>query len=141
MQHLLPCLSSHIKDLHVQSQPSCCPPSCSGQGRAHPRRDWSLLEPSHSRDDHPLRCPLNISPSYYAFSGITVCHTIYIQKKSRLANCRSGLQIMRLINVCYETSMALVTFSFGSVFGIVMVRMPSSTLAEILSFKTSSGST
>ena len=31
----------------------------------------------------------------------------------------------------YETSMALVTFSFGSVFGMVMVRMPSSTLAEI----------
>ena len=39
---------------------------------------------------------------------------------------------MRLINLHYETSMALVTFSFGSVFGIVMVRMPSSTLAEIL---------
>ena len=38
---------------------------------------------------------------------------------------------MRLINIRYETSMALVTFSFGSVFGIVMVRMPSSTLAEI----------
>jgi len=50
------------------------------------------------------------------------------------------LLIMRLINVCYETSMALVTFSFGSVFGIVMVRMPSSTLAEILSRTTSSGS-
>ena len=31
----------------------------------------------------------------------------------------------------YETSMALVTFSFGAVFGMVMVRMPSSTLAEI----------
>ena len=31
----------------------------------------------------------------------------------------------------YETSMALVTFSFGSVFGMVIVRMPSSTLAEI----------
>ena len=41
----------------------------------------------------------------------------------------------------YETSMALVTFSFGSVFGMVMVRMPSSTLAEIWSFTTSSGST
>ena len=34
-------------------------------------------------------------------------------------------------SLAYETSMALVTFSFGSVFGIVMVRMPSSTLAEI----------
>ena len=34
-------------------------------------------------------------------------------------------------NPHYETSMALVTFSFGSVFGMVMVRMPSSTLAEI----------
>ena len=34
-------------------------------------------------------------------------------------------------NWAYETSMALVTFSFGSVFGMVMVRMPSSTLAEI----------
>ena len=58
-----------------------------------------------------------------------------------LHDCRSGLQLMRLINVCYETSMALVTFSFGSVFGMVMVRMPSSTLAEIWSFTTSSGST
>ena len=44
-------------------------------------------------------------------------------------------------SLAYETSMALVTFSFGSVFGIVMVRMPSSTLAEIWSFTTSSGST
>ena len=34
-------------------------------------------------------------------------------------------------SLAYETSMALLTFSFGSVFGIVMVRMPSSTLAEI----------
>ena len=41
----------------------------------------------------------------------------------------------------YETSMALLTFSFGSVVGMVMVRMPSSTLAEIWSFTTSSGST
>ncbi len=41
---------------------------------------------------------------------------------------------------CYDTSIALVTCSFGSVFGIVMVRMPSSTLAEIWSFTTSSGS-
>ena len=31
----------------------------------------------------------------------------------------------------YETSMALVTFCFGSIFGMVTVRMPSSTLAEI----------
>ena len=45
------------------------------------------------------------------------------------------------MNPHYETSMALVTFSFGSVFGMVMVRMPSSTLAEIWSFTTSSGST
>ncbi len=37
--------------------------------------------------------------------------------------------------------MALVTFSFGAVFGMVMVRMPSSTLAEIWSFTTSSGNT
>ena len=43
-------------------------------------------------------------------------------------------------NSHYETSMALVTFSFGSVFGMVTVRMPSSTLAEIWSFTTSSGS-
>ena len=40
----------------------------------------------------------------------------------------------------YEISMALVTFSFGSAFGMVTVRMPSSTLAEIWSFTTSSGS-
>ena len=51
------------------------------------------------------------------------------------------LLLMRSINGLYETSMALVTFSFGSVFGIVMVRMPSSTFAEILSFTTSSGNT
>ena len=44
-------------------------------------------------------------------------------------------------SLSYEISMALVTFSFGSVFGMVMVRMPSSTLAEIWSFTTSSGST
>ena len=31
----------------------------------------------------------------------------------------------------YETSMVLVTFCFGSIFGMVTVRMPSSTLAEI----------
>ena len=42
--------------------------------------------------------------------------------------------------LCYETSMALVTFCFGSIFGMVTVRMPSSTLAEIWSFTTSSGS-
>ncbi len=46
---------------------------------------------------------------------------------------------MRFI-ICYATSMALVSFFFGSVFGMVMVRMPSSTFAEILSFTTSSGS-
>ena len=40
----------------------------------------------------------------------------------------------------YDTSMALVTFCFGSVFGMVTVRIPSSTLAEIWSFTTSSGS-
>ena len=40
----------------------------------------------------------------------------------------------------YETSMALVTFCFGSIFGMVTVRMPSSTLAEIWSRTTSSGS-
>ncbi len=34
-------------------------------------------------------------------------------------------------NSLYDTSIALVTFCFGSVFGIVMVRTPSSTLAEI----------
>ena len=51
------------------------------------------------------------------------------------------LLLMRLMNVRHETSMALVTFSFGSVFGIVMVRIPSSTLAEILSRTTSSGNT
>ena len=141
MQHPPPCLSSHSKDLHVQSQPSCCPPSCSGQGRTYPRRDGSLLESSHSRDDRPLRCPRDICPSYYAFSGITVCHTIYFQEVPACTIAGRDFWFMRLINVCYETSMALVTFSFGSVFGIVMVRMPSSTLAEILSFKTSSGNT
>ena len=40
----------------------------------------------------------------------------------------------------YDTSIALVTFCCGSVFGIVIVRMPSSTLAEIWSLATSSGS-
>ena len=38
---------------------------------------------------------------------------------------------MRLINVRYETSMALVTFSFGSAFGIVMVRMPFSAVVHL----------
>ena len=33
--------------------------------------------------------------------------------------------------LAYETSMALVTFCFGSIFGMVTVKMPSSTLAEI----------
>ena len=141
MQHPPPCLSSHSKDLHVQSQPSCCPPSCSGQGRTYPRCDGSLLESSHSRDDRPLRCPRDICPSYYALSGITVAIPYIFKRSPGLHDCRSGLQIMRLINVHYETSMALVTFSFGSVFGMVMVRMPSSTLAEILSRTTSSGST
>jgi hypothetical protein len=36
--------------------------------------------------------------------------------------------------------MDFVTFCFGSVFGMVTVKMPSSTLAEIWSFTTSSGS-
>ena len=61
-------------------------------------------------------------------------------KEARLANCRSGFDLC-IESACYETSMALVTFSFGSVFGMVMVKMPSSTLAEIWSFTTSSGST
>ena len=51
---------------------------------------------------------------------------------------KSGISLLTRRTV-YETSMALVTFSFGAVFGIVMVRMPSSTLAEIWSFTTSSG--
>ena len=44
--------------------------------------------------------------------------------------CRSGPCCFEVESL-YETSMALVTFCFGSVFGMVMVRMPSSTLAEI----------
>ena len=54
--------------------------------------------------------------------------------------CRSGSCCFEIESL-YDTSMALVTFSFGSVFGMVIVRMPSSTLAEILSFTTSSGNT
>jgi len=44
--------------------------------------------------------------------------------------CRSGSCCVEVESL-YDTSMALVTFCFGSVFGIVTVRMPSSTLAEI----------
>ena len=43
----------------------------------------------------------------------------------------AGRALICFESACYETSMALVTFSFGSVFGMVMVKMPSSTLAEI----------
>ena len=53
---------------------------------------------------------------------------------------RAYTKLYSRCNPHYETSMALVTFCFGSVFGMVTVRMPSSTLAEILSFTTSSGS-
>ncbi len=44
--------------------------------------------------------------------------------------CRSGSCCFEVESL-YDTSMALVTFCFGSVFGMVTVRMPSSTLAEI----------
>ena len=44
--------------------------------------------------------------------------------------CRSGSSCSEVESL-YDTSMALVTFCFGSVFGMVTVRMPSSTLAEI----------
>ena len=52
---------------------------------------------------------------------------------------KSGIYFLTRRTV-YETSIAFVTFSFGSDFGMVMVNMPSSTLAEILSRTTSSGS-
>ena len=38
------------------------------------------------------------------------------------------------INPHYETSMALVTFCFGSIFGIVTVRMPCFTIDIMLSW-------
>ena len=66
-------------------------------------------------------------------------HVADIQRIPGLQS-KSGISLLTRRTV-YETSMALVTFSFGAVFGMVMVRMPSSTLAEIWSFTTSSGST
>ena len=61
------------------------------------------------------------------------------QKEQHLDWCCSFAVFMRIGP--YDTSMALPTFfcSF-SIFGRTTVRMPSSTLAEILSFSTSSGS-
>ncbi len=59
------------------------------------------------------------------------------KKEQRPEGCCSDVLDVTL---SYETSMALLTFfSSFTVLGIVMVRMPSSTLAEILSRSTSSG--
>ena len=71
-------------------------------------------------------------------------HHHYLRREFSYSNYEQTYMLPDAVNKMtphYETSMALVTFSFGSVFGMVMVRMPSSTLAEIWSFTTSSGST
>ena len=54
----------------------------------------------------------------------------YILQSPGLHFCRSGSYCFEVESL-YDTSMALVTFCFGSVFGMVTVRMPFSTLAEI----------
>jgi len=81
-----------------------------------------------------------MSPLAGSHHFLSVIKELYHKKRATPDRMLLPL-LMRFVNVRYETSMALVTFSFGSVFGIVMVRMPSSTLAEILSFTTSSGNT
>ena len=48
--------------------------------KAHERRHGDEVESPHSRTDCLLRCKSNISPSYHALHGITVCHTIYFQE-------------------------------------------------------------
>ena len=64
-------------------------------------------------------------------------HTIYNPKRSPGLHLQVGaihvLSFLKLYRqgLYYETSMALVTFCFGSIFGMVTVKMPSSTLAEI----------
>ena len=67
--------------------------------------------------------------------------SLFIRKQKEQHRVDAAPIILKCFEITYETSMALVTFCFGSVFGMVMVRMPSSTLAEIWSFTTSSGST
>ena len=46
---------------------------------------------THFNAHKHLRCESDISPSYHAFSGINVCHTIYIQEVPACKLCRSGL--------------------------------------------------
>ena len=63
-------------------------------------------------------------------------HTIYNPKRSPGLHLQVGaihvLSFFKLYHQGnYETSMALVTFCFGSILGMVTVKMPSSTLAEI----------
>jgi hypothetical protein len=68
----------------------------------------------------------------------TIVDTTISTKKPWLANAGQGIVCFE--SSPYDTSMDFVTFCFGSVFGMVTVKMPSSTLAEIWSFTTSSGS-
>ena len=68
---------------------------------------------------------------------LDLLHTIYKPKISPDLQMQAGaihvLSFLKLYRqgLYYETSMALVTFCFCSIFGMVTVRMPSSTLAEI----------
>ena len=71
-------------------------------------------------------------------AGGMICSIPYIIPKEAPA-CILQVGVIRVLSflklyhqeLYYETSMALVTFCFGSVFGMVTVKMPSSTLAEI----------
>ena len=94
----------------------------------------------YSRFNHLSEFDFNDSCFRFRPNGDGRGNCVVIIKRSPACKLQVGLWFC-FESACYETSMALVTFSFGSVFGMVMVRMPSSTLAEILSFTTSSGST
>ena len=94
----------------------------------------------YSRFNHLSEFDFNDSCFRFRANGYGRGNCVVIIKRSPACKLQVGLWFC-FESACYETSMALVTFSFGSVFGMVMVRMPSSTLAEIWSFTTSSGST
>ena len=81
--------------------------------------------------ESPILIGLNINNRY---------STITHEKKEQHPLWMLLPAVLFKIALNYETSMDLVTFCFGSIFGMVTVKMPSSTLAEIWSFTTSSGS-
>ena len=67
---------------------------------------------------------------YLINSYIVLLSQYNIQEAPACISAGRGLVCFEVESL-YDTSMALVTFCFGSVFGMVTVKMPSSTLAEI----------